>query len=328
MLVHRAFAVALLLTASVGGCLSEPAAGPSPRGEDGFTPPEAGGSGAEGCPRVSLRVDPEEGFRPGERAKLMVIVENCGNATIAPRLPYCYVPGALEVTLSVEGATWHLQGGAASATPVDGACESVERSIAPNESFEIPFSWNGKLARGDPPEETWAPTGAHAIEVAVVSGSGSVWRAAGEMRLLPPRLPPYENDGDVTFLLAPSYTVGEEVAVRVRNDGDVPYRYLVYYAACDLDYFDSAGYPFLVPEGTHCDLANDATIAPGETVTLFEWGLDRCVVDNWGCAESEALAPGEYHVAATFHEDVERWWERPEATTRAGATFRIVAPDA
>ena len=90
--------------------------------------------------------------------------------------------------------------------------------------------------------------------------------------------------------------------VRARNVGSVAYVYRTYYAACELTYHTESGRRFLVPEGTHCDIANTASVEPGQTVDLFTWDLDECVKDSWGCSQENHrdLAPGRYEVRGTF----------------------------
>ncbi len=105
----------------------------------------------------------------------------------------------------------------------------------------------------------------------------------------------------IVFLLEPRYPMDHKVQVRIMNVGDRPYRYNSSgYEACELTYRDKAGDEFIIPPGTHCDLIAMADIVPGETVTLFTWHLDQCLVDDWGCLESESLPPGTYTIEGTF----------------------------
>jgi hypothetical protein len=104
----------------------------------------------------------------------------------------------------------------------------------------------------------------------------------------------------IQFVLNDTYTVGDTARVRVKNVGDRPYRYELYYAACRLHYFDSEGRRFIIPPGTHCDLIAYGTIKPGETELLFKWNLDECVKDAWGCVRSRPLSPGTYTITGAF----------------------------
>lgn len=125
--------------------------------------------------------------------------------------------------------------------------------------------------------------------------------------------------GDIAFVLDATYEVGEHIEVRIVNNGSRPYLYnSTGYQACDLTYRDGAGRKFIIPPGTHCDLVAMEQIGPGETVTLFEWDLDECTKDRWGCVEEELLPPGTYTIEGTFRaaDDGSR--------THAGAGFRIV----
>lgn len=93
---------------------------------------------------------------------------------------------------------------------------------------------------------------------------------------------------------------GGKTRVRLRNNGRVAYRYNPYYEACYMTYRDSSGRKFIVPEGTHCDLVVRGQVQPGETVVLFDWGLDECVRDEWGCAKARDLPPGKYSMRGSF----------------------------
>jgi len=105
---------------------------------------------------------------------------------------------------------------------------------------------------------------------------------------------------DIRFLLDATYLVGDHAIVRIENVGDVTYQYQFTYEACFLSYFDSQGREFIIPPGTHCDMLSDAPIKPGETKRLFEWDLDECVKDAWGCQKSRPLEPGVYMIRGSF----------------------------
>lgn len=122
---------------------------------------------------------------------------------------------------------------------------------------------------------------------------------------------------DIQFILADAYSPSDRVVVRIRNVGDVTYRYQFMYQACFLSYLDSAGRGFIIPPGTHCDIRGWAPLRPGEVKRLFTWDLDECLKDEWGCSKSAPLDPGIYTVRGTF---------KPTdggTPTRAEATFEI-----
>jgi len=126
-------------------------------------------------------------------------------------------------------------------------------------------------------------------------------------------------DGDIAFVLEDTYEVGERVEVRIVNNGDRAYKYnSTGYEACELTYSDQTGREFIIPPGTHCDLVLIEQIKPGETVKLFEWHLDECTKDRWGCVEEEGLPPGTYTLEGTFRA------ADGGPPAHAEATFRIV----
>jgi hypothetical protein len=108
-------------------------------------------------------------------------------------------------------------------------------------------------------------------------------------------------EGDVAFVLQETYRPEEKVVVKITNQGDRAYKYnSTGYEACNLTYRDQTGREFIIPPGTHCDLIAIEQIKRGETVSLFEWELDECVKDNWGCVKSEPLEPGTYTIEGRF----------------------------
>lgn len=109
-----------------------------------------------------------------------------------------------------------------------------------------------------------------------------------------------ESATTLQFVLGDQVRIGQTVDLRLRNLDDRAYSYRYDYAACELTYTDADGREFLIPPGTHCDLVSDATIKPGQTVTLFKWKLNECVKDRWGCVKSEPLPPGDYTITGNF----------------------------
>lgn len=105
---------------------------------------------------------------------------------------------------------------------------------------------------------------------------------------------------ELQFVLDDEFQSGDVVQLQMKNVGERGYVYRTTYAACNLTYTDSVGREFLIPPGTHCDLLSNATIKPGQTVSLFKWRLNECVKDRWGCVRSEPLSPGTYTITGQF----------------------------
>jgi hypothetical protein len=134
------------------------------------------------------------------------------------------------------------------------------------------------------------------VGCAGVGAEGSARPVAG-----PTGSPSPTGAGGIEFVLRDTYGFRDRVDVRITNTGDTAYEYnATGYEACNLTYRDEAGREFIIPPGTHCDLIAIEEIEPGETVTLFEWHLDECTKDNWGCVESEPLKPGTYTIEGSF----------------------------
>jgi hypothetical protein len=107
--------------------------------------------------------------------------------------------------------------------------------------------------------------------------------------------------GGIAFVLDDTYGFMDKIEVRITNRGERAYEYnSTGYEACNLTYRDETGREFIIPPGTHCDLVAIERIEPGQTVTLFQWNLDECVKDNWGCVKSESLKPGTYTIEGRF----------------------------
>jgi hypothetical protein len=114
-------------------------------------------------------------------------------------------------------------------------------------------------------------------------------------------IPAMDADADVKIEFRnESLEVGGAAEVWIVNEGEAEYRYSAYYLECDMTYHTAGGRQFIVPPGTHCDLANTAVLGPGEEVHVFTWGLDECTQDDWGCSESEPLPEGDYAVRVTL----------------------------
>lgn len=147
----------------------------------------------------------------------------------------------------------------------------------------------------EPPSGTPQPTGT----------SGPAESPAVTPPLFPPPSTPLiqepaDPNSDIQFVLNDTYTAGETIEVKIMNRGKVSYTFNPYYEACFISYTDSSGRPFIIPPGTHCDLVVSEEIKPGETKTLFNWNLDECVEDRWGCVRSSTLPEGVYTLKGKF----------------------------
>ena len=131
---------------------------------------------------------------------------------------------------------------------------------------------------------------------------------------------PHASGGDIAFDMEEEYLLGEPVEIVIRNNSKANYYFQSQYPACsNLHFFDdsqeSRAYPyadpprkerilapgrFIVPGGTHCDILNEKTLKPGESVALFTWDQQVCVKDRWGCMESVPVEPGKYQVRGEF----------------------------
>lgn len=128
---------------------------------------------------------------------------------------------------------------------------------------------------------------------------------------------PTRMEGLLEFVLDNRYEVGEKISVGLRNNGVRAYIYNEAYEACDMRYFDESGRRFIIPPGTHCDIIANVEIKPGETVTLFEWKLNECVKDKWGCVKAQRLDPGTYRIVGRFRP------ARGGKSVRVQGTFEI-----
>ena len=123
----------------------------------------------------------------------------------------------------------------------------------------------------------------------------------------------------IEFVMEDNYALGQDVEIKIRNNGTSSYVYSEYYPACvNLEFYDGSQEArqverlsgivelppglFIVPEGTHCDIANESQIKSGEEVVLLTWGQRECVRDNWGCAESVEVKAGKYTIVGKFPE--------------------------
>ena len=123
----------------------------------------------------------------------------------------------------------------------------------------------------------------------------------------------------IEFVMEDTYALGQDIEIKIRNNGTNSYVYSEYYPACrNLEFYDgsqearqlerlsgSVELPpglFIVPEGTHCDIANESQIKPGEEVVLLVWGQHECVKDKWGCVEDIQVKAGKYTIVGEFPE--------------------------
>ena len=123
----------------------------------------------------------------------------------------------------------------------------------------------------------------------------------------------------IIFVMHDDYALGRDITIKIRNNGTNKYAYSEYYPACqNLSFHDESlkvrriesfgeikelpEGEFIIPQGTHCDLANQLELLPGEEAILLIWDQQECVTDNWGCAESIPLPAGSYSIVGTFYE--------------------------
>ena len=115
-----------------------------------------------------------------------------------------------------------------------------------------------------------------------------------------PEEEPATSHSPIEFVMEETYALGQDIEIKIRNNGTESYVYSEYYPACrNLEFYDglqqarqlerlsgivelSPGL-FIVPEGTHCDIANESQIKPGEEVALLTWSQHECVKDKWVC---------------------------------------------
>ena len=130
------------------------------------------------------------------------------------------------------------------------------------------------------------------------------------------------SDSPIEFVMEDTYALGQDIEIKIRNNGTESYVYSEYYPACiNLEFYDGSQEArrlerlsgivelppglFIVPEGTHCDIANESQIMPGEEVVLLIWRQHECVRDNWGCAENVPVEAGKYTIVGKFPESEE-----------------------
>ena len=136
-----------------------------------------------------------------------------------------------------------------------------------------------------------------------------------------PEEEPNASDSPIEFVMEDHYALGQEIEIKIKNNGTTSYVYSEYYPACNnLEFYygsqearqletleGSVELPpglFIVPEGTHCDIANESQIKPGEEVVLLTWSQHECVKDKWGCIESVPLKAGRYTIVGGFPESI------------------------
>ncbi|MFQ5933619.1 MAG: hypothetical protein ACE5KI_03140 [Dehalococcoidia bacterium] len=133
-----------------------------------------------------------------------------------------------------------------------------------------------------------------------------------------------------------SYVLGQDIEIKIRNNGTESYVYSAYYPACiNLEFYDESEEArqlksfskiielppglFIIPEGTHCDLIGESEIKPGEEAVLLTWSQQECVEDNWGCTESVPVKPGNYTIVGEFRESMDS-----SVTVTAEWSFAII----
>ena len=90
---------------------------------------------------------------------------------------------------------------------------------------------------------------------------------------------PTASDSPIEFVMEDNYALGQEIEIKIRNNGTGSYVYSEYYPACNnLNFYDESEEArqletlseivelspglFIIPEGTHCDIANESQIKP------------------------------------------------------------------
>ncbi len=128
---------------------------------------------------------------------------------------------------------------------------------------------------------------------------------------------PVSTNSPLEFVMEDSYTLGQDIQIKIKNQGTESYVYSFYYPACNnLEFYDESREArrletlggirelpiglFIIPEGTHCDLVGYGEINPGEEVVLLTWSQRECVEDNGGCTESVPVKPGKYTIVGEF----------------------------
>ena len=132
------------------------------------------------------------------------------------------------------------------------------------------------------------------------------------------------TESPIAFVMEDSYELGQDIEIKIRNSGTSSYVYSEYYPACvNLEFYDGSQeahrferfsemegsyfvemHPglFVIPEGTHCDIANESQIEPGEEVVLLTWRQEECIKDSWGCVEKVPVKAGRYTILGKFPE--------------------------
>ena len=148
---------------------------------------------------------------------------------------------------------------------------------------------------------------------------------------------PTASDSPIEFVMEDNYVLGQDIEIKIRNNGTGSFVYSEYYPACrNLEFYDESEEAwqlesfsqivelphglFIIPAGTHCDLANESQIRPGEEVVLLTWSQQECVKDTWGCAESVPVKEGKYTIVGKFPESKGSgnpnapWYEKGDET--------------
>jgi len=134
-----------------------------------------------------------------------------------------------------------------------------------------------------------------------------------------PTATPTSGDSPIEFVMENNYALGQDIEIKIRNNGTNNYVYSVYYPACsNLEFYDDSLKPrqiesfedtyelppgkFIIPQGTHCDLIGSSEIRPGQEVVLLTWSQRECIKDSWGCGESVPVKAGRYTIVGKFFE--------------------------
>lgn len=315
----------MLLVVALTGCVLLP---PSPPDERPPTPPTRPAP-TEAC--GDLGVIPERAdVTLWQTTHIRLTFTNCGatGLTLA-RDELCSDTG-LRAWIAANGTEWPLLHGASARAGESWwkACGDIARAgatVPPGAAAVESLAWNGTLSEGmDLRQNVALPPGTYEIVARARTEDGRSWETRAPLRLLPSSVPLAEEDPAVVFVIDASYHPGETVSLQVRNVGNRTYAVNPDYEACAIWFYTDEGRPFVIPQGTHCDLVGYRPIVPGETVFLFDWSLDECAHGARECAQRSPLPPGTYHLRGAFHP----WRSEYEAdrgnVTRPGVSFRIV----
>lgn len=120
-------------------------------------------------------------------------------------------------------------------------------------------------------------------------------------RQTPCAVPAFDAGAAVAIVVNASYHPGEVAHVRLRDDGNVTYRYPATQASCELGIYDDWGRR--LGQGVCSDAVFGGDVAPGQEAAYWDWSLGECDGGGpWygGCDHVQPEPPGLYHLRETF----------------------------